>query len=425
MNENPEHNPELFGNEPLPVDIPPVDGAWADMKTRLDEKDRRRPFAWWWFTGFELLVLSMVTWYLIANNDQHQQHGVQKREVIGRKPHTDQAGAALDTEKGDRMNEDLQTPAVDSAVKDDGLLTEKTSSPTLKKTSTSFSVNHDAIAVTGAGPRNDVIKYTEKQSSDITIVASNDTAALQRIAPVASVAKEANGQQKRLAEDSSGISNADSSDEEEKAVVQAGLQWNAQLHFSNLPHYFDGPDGSSQPWRVLLPGVFVSWQHERFMLTAEAMPFAGSVLANKPYSEKTLTYPGAVVTEKKSLQKVFGVSVGLLADYQLSGNWYAGGGINASYWVKGTAILDSMFTPTSAPAFSSQKDFALSETDWKAFKRFQMGLDAELLYKSKRWQAGARGRLMFAPLINKAGQKNLLFGELYFRLPLYPLPGKK
>ncbi len=37
--------------------------AWEQMKAKLDNADRRRPFFWWWWAGGLLLVAGLAGWW--------------------------------------------------------------------------------------------------------------------------------------------------------------------------------------------------------------------------------------------------------------------------------------------------------------------------------------------------------------------------
>lgn len=69
-------------------------------------------------------------------------------------------------------------------------------------------------------------------------------------------------------------------------------------------------NGSKQPYRLLLPGVWVSLQASRSMFSAQLNPFAVYVLSNKPYLIRNVINGSDLVIEKRTLNKVFGISAG-------------------------------------------------------------------------------------------------------------------
>src|SRR6185503_3624021 len=102
-----------------------------------------------------------------------------------------------------------------------------------------------------------------------------------------------------------------------KSALSAGLQWNLQLPVSGVDNYFKGSTASSQPYRMLLPGAWISIRSTKHILRAEVNPFFDNLLPNKSYGSfiNSKNIPDTVITttEIKSLRKTFGVA--LTADY--------------------------------------------------------------------------------------------------------------
>jgi len=206
---------------------------------------------------------------------------------------------------------------------------------------------------------------------------------------------------------------------EEKLLVQAGLQWTLPLPIAGTGNYFAGPSGNDQPWRVLLPGAWVSIKADKNILMAEVNPFETASFNPKSFYSNKEVDSSSILETFKSITKVFGVSGAISFQHNITGNWWAGGGIQANFWSKGAAILvvneHNVATNTSS---STSKQYMLSKDDWKYFSKLQLYPHLQFMYRTNNYQAGLRAGLTFTSLAQDAGAKNRSFTELFFRLPL-------
>ena len=109
---------------------------------------------------------------------------------------------------------------------------------------------------------------------------------------------------------------------------------------------FCGMNGSKQPYRLLLPGVWVSLQASRSMFSPQLNPFAVSVFSNKPYLIRNVINGSDLVIEKRTLNKVFGISAGAGFDYNVKNKWWLDGKLAANFWRNGTTTIKGEKTNT-------------------------------------------------------------------------------
>lgn len=197
---------------------------------------------------------------------------------------------------------------------------------------------------------------------------------------------------------------------------QAGVWFKAQLPFSSAQHYFAGPNGASQPWRVALPGVWISYQYNKHVFEAEVNPFASLVFNPKPFNTTTYVANGQIVTKTETLNKTFGTSLSVGYSYNIKNNWWAGGRVQT------TIVTGGVATNTFDPAnLRNDKTFApLSADDKAMLAKMQVKLDAELMYKMAGWAAGLRAGFYFSPSpVKGQGINNPLETELFVRWRLW------
>ena len=222
--------------------------------------------------------------------------------------------------------------------------------------------------------------------------------------------------------------NAEEQTPQYKPVISAGLQWNFQLPVYGADNYFKGSTATSQPYRVLLPGAWVSVQSEKRLLRAEVNPFYSSLLPAKPFGIFT-TYSNTpdtliTITETKTLSKTFGIFISADYNYNFSRNWWAGGGIHA-YWQRkgitsGRGIEEKRSVINGgAVANTFNRNYMLTKKEWENFRRFQLGIHGEIFYSSKKMQTGFRIGLPVGSVAKQQGQRSSLRSEILFRLPLY------
>lgn len=201
--------------------------------------------------------------------------------------------------------------------------------------------------------------------------------------------------------------------------LHAGLQWAVQLPLSATEHYFAGPGGPEQPFRLLLPSAWFSIQANKYLLLAEVNPFATTVYKPRPFMVTTSQGNAqTIITQTQTLSKLFGVSTTIRGSYNAAGNWWVGGGLQAYFWAKGVTT-NSYITDSSGIKKYYTTIGTVNNEGWQHLFKFNVRADAELLYKKNKWQAGLRTGVFVMPVAsNNNGPKNLFVVEIFYRFSL-------
>lgn len=219
----------------------------------------------------------------------------------------------------------------------------------------------------------------------------------------------------------SSSNNKDDTDEE-KMQWQAGLWWKAQVPFTGAKHYADGPNGKSQPYRLLIPGVWIAMQHGREMLDAELNLFAATVYKPQQfYSLSTVPVSQLTIDEKYKLVKTFGVSLGFGYNRNISGSWWAGGNVQFARLTAAENTIDSTITNTSTNNITHRSGTGkVNNNLWTNFNKFQVRIGAQIMYKGNKYQAGLRtGVYLMSPMSWYNTVHTPLETELFIRWGLW------
>jgi hypothetical protein len=413
------------------IEIPSVDEAWKKMQEKLDKKEKNRPvIGWKWFylTAIFCLVTGFGWWLLeihpFAFRSSSFKEAVRKKDssaLINKEKYTVSNKRSGTTQKERPQLNDTNSKL---PVRSVTILSNKSDVRETHKNTKSVTQQKNrvkkltAINIKSMQPLKPAFDYNDGLTNDSTSKKNFDSSKIQK------------GLVKKLNSDSSKKEESDDetkSEEEEKEdiIVQAGLQWTAQLPIFNSYKYFAGTNGFSQPYRLLLPGIWISLQSKKMLFSMEVNPFATSVLANKAYATKSTTIGSDIIVETRTLHKVFGTTAGFGFNYNIINKWWLGGRINGNFWRMGTGTLkgEKVNAPGTNTSVVYENNFILNDSSWADFSKFQLATGAQLLYKQFKWQAGIQFDYYIVPLIDKAGQKNQTGTRVFIRWSLYP--GKK
>jgi len=205
-----------------------------------------------------------------------------------------------------------------------------------------------------------------------------------------------------------------------------------QLPSNGGEKYFAAPNSLPQPYRLFLPGIWLTFTAEKNRLSAEVNPFASSVLSSKSFHSSTTRIDTlTTLTEVKTLNKIFGVSAAITYDYNTLNNWWVGGGVQGNWWRKGVTTIESIEEKRCSPGDPSvtktytKNSYTIKDSDWVYFSKFQLRTNAEVIYTSKVWHAGIRLGYSFTELALKEGPKNRTQLDIFFRLALLSNKKKK
>jgi len=227
-------------------------------------------------------------------------------------------------------------------------------------------------------------------------------------------------------DNATGMAGADSIKAEaadgDKTQWQAGLWWKAQVPFNGAKHYADGPNGKSQPYRLLIPGVWIAMQDGKDMLDAELNVFATTVYRPQLFlGYLTIPNPNEPVSvyEEYKLTKTFGVSLAMGYSRHIGGNWWGGGNLQLTGLTAAANTIDSTISGINNTYYRSGGG-RVKEGLWGDFNKLQVRLGGQLLYKTNHWQAGVRTGVHFMSPVSKYNTvHNPLETELFFRWGLW------
>ncbi len=213
-----------------------------------------------------------------------------------------------------------------------------------------------------------------------------------------------------------------------KWQLQAGLSWSMQIPLSGTRGYFQGPNASSQPYRILFPALWIQSVKDKSITSVEINPFLSNLLPEKPFrTSTTVSYlPDTTITttEVKTLYKVFGISTSIGYNYNIGKNWWVGGNMQFNWWTKGLAYSNGLIQKkpvnggASAQDINFEKEYQISD-EWSYFNRAQFFINAEFLYRKDKWQAGITTGISATPLAKNEGPGNSFRMSLFYRWALY------
>jgi len=459
------HEKDLLPGEKLPVDVMPVHDAWIEMKKKLEDEMpgaaivipaiNKNTWQKRLLRGSLLLLLLLITFLFIykLNKRSESSKVVANREAVSNNHHVPTDKNSLDKKQSNSKFQD--TPVNESnenktEFKDGSINPINISGKNISvnKKDQKKIVNYKRGKTDSNRKNKNVFKSKKKQASidsnesnsvsetaamniPTEIQKSNGSVIQQNATAYSAVKKD---DKKDIQKDSVQTSpKVDDEIPQRRPIISAGLQWNFQLPIYSGENYFKGSSGKSQPYMVLLPGAWISVQNERRSLSAELNPFYSNLLPAKSFGIFTsyANLPDTIVmtTETKTLEKTFGIHFAANYDLNISGNWWAGGGIHAYWLKKGIASSDGTEEKRSISnggvvSTSFNQTYILTKPEWENFDRFQLWLHAQAFYARKKMQTGIRIGIPFNSIAKQQGQKNPLRTEMIFRLPLYLLNTK-
>ena len=412
MNNEQLHN-KFLGDDKLPINIPSPADAWSDMRKRLDDEMPETVIllpgniitAGTGFINsitalFTLLLASTIVWWFSNNksttiilNEQSSKHGITQQN------------------KSNTNNSLTGNNAIAGTIKQNKAVTFNTrqQNNVLQRSfaQRQITINNQNAVKDSAKADETINPVINKKGSDSLLAFLNKP--LTKAAPPVVPNKT----------DSTADTNKDEKDTISKISLLAGLQWNAQLPFSGTKQYFSGPNGSSQPYKILLPGAWVAVEIDKSIFLGEINPFATTVYHPKAFAIINQTNGQALVTQTKQLNKVFGLSAAIRYDYNIGGNWWAGAGIEASWLHKALATTNTEVDNGGTKTYYSTVN-SISDSDWAYLSKFRVRTDAELFYHAIHWRAGIRAGVYFSTIAKRYdGPKNPLEFELFYRWVLW------
>jgi len=458
---------DFLPGQQLPIEIIPVQDAWSEMRKKLEDEmpgavvgsqyqdaKQKNSLQKRTLRITLLFLLLLITLFFIKLANRQQENS---KEAGSKVSSIDEKQSAGEGSLPDDKNQTVTEKSVDDPEKNKTDSQQETIDPnnflekdrtqsndlrnvTTKKKNNASKQNHSSVKI----KKKRKSSFNNLKNSDTKeIVASNNSNEKQTMIDEASSEKDISIDnaidtitKKKMTKDSVKITQAEAEDEapQYKPIISAGLQWNFQLPVYSADNYFKGSSATSQAYRVLLPGAWISVNAEKHLMRAELNPFYSTLFPAKPFGTFTTysTIPDTIITitETKTLRKTFGIFISADYNYNFSSNLWVGGGIYA-YWQRkgitsGSGVEERRSISNGGIVSGAfNKSYVLTTAEWENFARFQLGIHAEVFYSSKKMQTGFRIGLPVNNVARHQGQKYSVRSEMIFRLPLFFSDNKK
>lgn len=436
---------DKFNKEDLPVPIPPVDQAWQSMQQRLDVELPVVPHPHAYINlvkGIKIMstvvTVSVLTWWLYdrkAPSGQEKKIAVEHVKLsdsnILQQPDTPIAAASQFSGDANSsyLPHQLSTQLSPSSAKQTGI----PSTQHVSKQPSSIPA-FNTIAP-GKTLLQHVLQPQLSMSDDNTIagksstppassqlsMSENDTTAGKSSTRWVLPSSHNNGKNKgadnrivleqikspAIRYDNSLQHNAtllplrpSSGMKEKHRVWSLYLQLNIPLPITGSNHYFMGPDGNNQFYRMLIPAARIEKQLGNTALSLDLRPSVSSILPGNTYNalKNDTTWP-AINDTSYTLLKQFGWGLALQYHIPVYKNWRLSAGIQSSFLRKATIQR----TVSDSSNIYRTTVYTATSNDWKDFSRLKINGILELYYPAKKWQLGVRSMVPVTRVSNKPG----------------------
>jgi hypothetical protein len=451
----------MIGENELPFSVPNVDHAWEEMRKLLDE-DRpevapvlplNKPgfsALLKYFSGAAILLLIFSVAYLIirpsGNNNSTAEKIVDASvkpgnipvDTLGNSTQSDNGSFTSDqdrelsadnvTGKKEEMNTAESAGSLFQTDNNRRMIAGKNSHSSGKKVTMQSDQNKMPASI--ALNNKDALSNKENPEKSIRDISESHSPAASAPIDAASDRDSSNAKMEMAENDSTAAASDNVAPHielpAEKWTINTGLQWTVPAPLNGGSNYFIGPNGQSQPYRLLLPGAWLQAEKEKQLITFDINPFAVSLPPAKAF--RTITSVENVqdtlvqTTDQRTLVKTFGLSAGVTYQYKIFSNWWAGGGVQMLFWKRAVAgsaaAINKIPMGGTAGVTTNQQSIYKVTDEWSYFSKIQASISTEIFYKAPKWQAGFRLGVPITPLAQQDGPKYFLRGELIYRLHL-------
>lgn len=211
---------------------------------------------------------------------------------------------------------------------------------------------------------------------------------------------------------------------EEKWQLSGGLQWESQIPTTGLEGYFHGSNNKAQPWRILVPGLYLEAVQGKNAINISFLPMFSQSVARKTFRiQDTLFRSGDSLIARnadKALYKLLGMQASIGYARNMHGNWWYGLSLDAAFWQQGLVKVDGRevnLLSQIANERSYTERYRISD-EWSYFNKTQMFVEGSIQYRKNRWQAALKTGIAFTPLSKGDGPAHMFRGALNFRYML-------
>jgi hypothetical protein len=214
----------------------------------------------------------------------------------------------------------------------------------------------------------------------------------------------------------------DKKKEEDDWKIRFGPQWELQIPTTGFNGYFDGPSVKPEPWRNLIPGLWLEAAHGKNAIHFSFMPMQQQMVSDKTFriQNSLIQNPDTTISreETKHIYKLLGMSASIGYARNLRGNWWGGLNLQASWWQQALAQSDvqDSYIVSGQVVDTRPSTYAYKVTDeWSYFNKMQTFMMADLTYRKQRWQSGLRSGIALTPFSKGDGPSNKFRGSVFFR----------
>lgn len=176
---------------------------------------------------------------------------------------------------------------------------------------------------------------------------------------------------------------------------QLFLQWQLPVPLTGSSYYFNGPNGSNQFYRTLIPGIRGMRTWNANSISLDLIPFTAQTY-NSPVmnTATTMGRDSSNTRVTNTLQKEFGAGATLLYHRRILSHWQIAAGIQFNYWMQQSVNQKTVHYArwTGNPVDSS------NTIQKESIHRPELKVPLEIYYNAPRWQAGVR---IDVPVVSK------------------------
>lgn len=196
-------------------------------------------------------------------------------------------------------------------------------------------------------------------------------------------------------------------------TLHIGLEWNAASSFKNTKYLLPGPDSTEKPYRLLMPGIWISKDlDEKQSVTASFFVsqqyFGGNKLIKQTIDStiKDLYYNTRMI-------KAAGINLSLQYNYQVFSNLGFSAGLG--YSKLNRALFQESITNYASETFPTSK-LSLKKPDLEDFVKINLiTFKTGIIFNPGRFQLGAN---LIVPITNISASSlplRTLNGQIFFR----------